>query len=99
MKFAGDYERFLTALVKKLGEDMPYLTEKEVTEANPNNLRLVEREEPVDFYLFYDEELTRPAAHLGLPGLSGIWQPTGDKFEVMFNSGNPPGYFYLRERE
>lgn len=39
------------------------------------------------------------AARLGDPSLNGIWQPTGEKFEVCFFSDDPAGSFHLRERQ
>lgn len=39
-----------------------------------------------------------PPAKLGDPAYSGVWQPTGEKFEVMFHGDDQVGTFYIRER-
>lgn len=38
-------------------------------------------------------------AKIGDPEFSGVWQPTGEKFEVMFRLEDPAGSFHLRERQ
>lgn len=44
------------------------------------------------------EETLGPAT-LGGRGPDGVWQATGPRFEVMFQLTDPPGQFYMRERE
>ncbi len=38
-------------------------------------------------------------AVIGGRGPSGVWQPTGARFEVMFRGDDPAGQFYMRERK